>query len=249
MVRSLLWAAVNAGFSLLSCLSVSRGAEFSPKSAVWSAGIHGQSPVQGNWDLYALPNGNETWNLIFDSVNSLLQHWPNTRYRNGEFERTFLLVLGPYRTSLGHNIVPGTIPPGTLLYHGSGDGVVPSIPEWTSVDPEHSILFCTLLGPGGKPYPMPGRPPHRRPPPQNASFDGPRGTECWHFTFVATRPLKVLYFDGSSAANMADGPTDVQDLLIWGRLAPEKVFEDAERLDVLCSWGRQFGIDGFVRYV
>ncbi|KAF5362580.1 hypothetical protein D9757_013316 [Collybiopsis confluens] len=44
------------------------------------------------WDIKILPNVNATGHLVFETVNSLLQHWPNTRYRN----------------------VPGTVSPGTL---------------------------------------------------------------------------------------------------------------------------------------
>ncbi|KAJ7351437.1 hypothetical protein DFH08DRAFT_992919 [Mycena albidolilacea] len=51
------------------------------------------SPSGSLWDdLSAPPDTNWTGHLIFDTVNSLLQHWPNTRYRNG------------------HTIVPGHIP-------------------------------------------------------------------------------------------------------------------------------------------
>jgi len=35
------------------------------------------------WDFDRDPHENTTGNLIFDTVYSLLQHWPNTRYRNG----------------------------------------------------------------------------------------------------------------------------------------------------------------------
>jgi len=37
-----------------------------------------------DWDLTKAPVKNSTNNLIFDTVGSFLQHWPNTRYRNGE---------------------------------------------------------------------------------------------------------------------------------------------------------------------
>lgn len=36
-----------------------------------------------SWDLNAAPNINATGHLVFDTVSSFLQHWPNTRYRNG----------------------------------------------------------------------------------------------------------------------------------------------------------------------
>ncbi|KAJ7669644.1 hypothetical protein B0H17DRAFT_1162226 [Mycena rosella] len=144
--------------------------------------------------------------LIFDTVNSLLQHWPNTRYRNG------------------HNIIPGTVPAGTLLYHGRPDSNIPTVPDWTATDPEHAYPFCGL-------------------PADNATITG-----CWQLTFAVMRPLKVLYFDGSSAANMEEGGTmDAQDLLAWEHVDPMRWAYDRERLEALCAWGSQFGIDGYVR--
>ncbi|KAJ7454351.1 hypothetical protein B0H11DRAFT_2325177 [Mycena galericulata] len=160
-------------------------------------------------DLSVAPDANGTAHLIFDTVNSLLQHWPNTRYRNG------------------HNIVPGTMPVGTLLYHGRGDSHLPSAPDWTALHPEHSFGFC-------------GR-----------NFGGLNGDDaplgCWHLTLVTTRPLKVLYLDGSSAAEMKDGTLDAQDMLLWGKVAPERWQDERERIDGLCAWGRDFGIDRYLR--
>jgi hypothetical protein len=46
----------------------------------------GPSVSAVNWlweDIDAPPDANATGHLIFDTVNSFLQHWPNTRYRNG----------------------------------------------------------------------------------------------------------------------------------------------------------------------
>ncbi|KAG1779228.1 hypothetical protein EV702DRAFT_127389 [Suillus placidus] len=152
------------------------------------------------WRFDECPPENATGNLIFDTVHSLLQHWPNTRYRNG------------------HNIVPGVIPLGTLLYHGTnGSHMIPSGPEWTSTDPEHSMFFARGNGSG------------------------------WHLTLAATRPLKVLYFDGSSAVKLSDGTMDMQDIVVWGEPRPERCFDERDRIDNLCTWGKEFGIDGFVR--
>ncbi|KAJ6571101.1 hypothetical protein B0H19DRAFT_937538 [Mycena capillaripes] len=164
-------------------------------------------PSYSLWaDLDAHPDAHSTGHLIFDTVNSLSQHWPNTRYRNG------------------HNIIPGTVPVGTLLYHGRGDKNLPTVPDWTATDPEHAFQFCSDgLG--------------------NASVTG-----CWQLTLVTTRPLKVLYFDGSSGANMrGDGTLDAQDLLIWGKVDPARWRDDWARLHDLCTWGRKFGLDGYVR--
>ena len=36
------------------------------------------------WNLNKPPNPNNTDHLVFETVHSLLQHWPNTRMRNGK---------------------------------------------------------------------------------------------------------------------------------------------------------------------
>ena len=36
------------------------------------------------WSLDEIPNPNVTDHLVFETVYSLLQHWPNVRMRNGE---------------------------------------------------------------------------------------------------------------------------------------------------------------------
>ncbi|KAJ6535941.1 hypothetical protein DFH09DRAFT_1179204 [Mycena vulgaris] len=157
--------------------------------------------VDNSWDLNVAPNVSATGHLVFDTVSSFLQHWPNTRYRNG------------------HTLVPGTVPVGTLLYHGRGDLNLPTVPDWTATDPEHSYMFC-----------------------RGTSDEG-----CWHLTIVAARPLQVLYFDGSSAAKMRDGPMDTQDVVGWGQVVPDRYFDERNRIIDLCNWGKPLGIDGYVR--
>ncbi|OJA20115.1 hypothetical protein AZE42_04105 [Rhizopogon vesiculosus] len=152
------------------------------------------------WNFDEGPPENATGNLVFDTARSLLQHWPNTRYRNG------------------HNIVPGMIPIGTLLYHGTRLDKIPTEPEWVATDPEHSIWFCR-------------------------GVDG----DNWHLTLAATRPLKVLYFDGNSAAKVPEGTMDVQDIIAWGEPKPDLFRSERERIKDLCTWGKKFGIDGFAR--
>ncbi|KAJ7186772.1 hypothetical protein C8R46DRAFT_1057992 [Mycena filopes] len=71
--------------------------------------------------------------------------------------------------------------------------------------------------------------------------------DCWILTLVTTRPLRVLYFDGSSATKNGDGPIDTQDLLSWGAVLPERVSWDYERLRRLCELGDSLGFDAFVR--
>ena len=61
-----------------------------------------------DWNLDKLPNPNDTDHLVFETVHSLLQHWPNTRMRNGmrsarlfDFNKTHVLlqVITLYRAS------------------------------------------------------------------------------------------------------------------------------------------------------
>lgn len=42
------------------------------------------------WDFDNPPASDLTSHLVFATASSLLQHWPNTRYRNGE---AFIIVL------------------------------------------------------------------------------------------------------------------------------------------------------------
>ncbi|KAE9401274.1 hypothetical protein BT96DRAFT_956582 [Gymnopus androsaceus JB14] len=141
-----------------------------------------------SWDIKVPLNENATGHLVFETVNSFMQHWPNTRYRNG------------------HNVVPGIVPPGTVLYHGRGDSNTPT---------EHSYLFC-------------------------------RGQTCWQLIVTTTRPLSVLYFDGSSAAKMPNGTMDSQDALAYGEIIPENQGRERARIVTLCEWAKGFNVDGFV---
>lgn len=127
--------------------------------------------------LWDPPSPNATDHLIFSSVSSLLHTWHNARYRNG------------------HTIVPGTIPKGTLLHHGTSKKEVPTTPEWTAFDPEFSFMFCHAAR-GAKVAPSYNR----------MDADGSPGG-CWHLTLRTTRPLNILYFDGSAAVKIY-GPLD-----------------------------------------
>jgi hypothetical protein len=56
-----------------------------------------------------------------------------------------------------------------------------------------------------------------------------------------------MYFDGSAAAKMNDGPMESQDVIAWGKPRPDKYFAERERIKALCEWGKPYGLDGFVR--
>ncbi|QRV81964.1 hypothetical protein RhiJN_09979 [Ceratobasidium sp. AG-Ba] len=148
------------------------------------------------WDTP--PSDNQTDNLIFFRLATLLQHWPNTRYPSGQ------------------SVVLGTVPVGTTLYHGRPDSGIPTRPDWLAFDPEHSLIFVF-------------------------------SEKSRLSTFVTTRPLRILYFDGSSAAKMSSGAMDTQDLLAWGKIRNDTMEAEPDRIVDLCKWGQRFGIDGFVR--
>ncbi|KIK58115.1 hypothetical protein GYMLUDRAFT_45667 [Collybiopsis luxurians FD-317 M1] len=190
-----------------------------------------------SWDLSVPPNENATGHLVFETVHSLMQHWPNTRYRNG------------------HSLVPGTVPAGTVLYHGRSDSNTPTKPEWLATDPEHSYMFCR--SPGGGRGRGPGRVSGTA---KEVEREGRRETKlkegqdedkqeegCWMLVITTTQPLSILYFDGSSAAKMRDGAMDSQDILAYGEVLPDKFFSERERIDRLCEWAKGMDVDGFVR--
>jgi len=72
---------------------------------------------------------------------------------------------------------------------------------------------------------------------------------CHLYTYVTTRPLRLAYFDGSSAAKiMHSGVMDTQDIVIWGKVRPDMAGNEPVRIRELCKWGEKFKLDGFVRY-
>jgi len=83
------------------------------------------------------------------------------------------------------------------------------------MEPEHSMVFCR----------------------------GSLETGCWHATFAVTRPMKVLYFDGNSAAKIPEGTMDTQDLVAWSEMKPEWVGNEEQRIQDLCKWGMWYRME------
>ena len=97
-------------------------------------------------------------------------------------------------SSLGHNILPGIILKGPLLYCGSNNEKLPAHPDWVSADPQHTYYFCQDTSPPASLLPQ----------------------GCWHLMLVTNCPLKIVYFDSSSTVKIPYSSLDAQDLLIWG---------------------------------
>ena len=72
--------------------------------------------------------------------------------------------------------------------------------------------------------------------------------KCYHYTYVTNRTLRLAYFDGSSAAKVIhSGVMDTQDIVMWGKVRPDMVWNELVHIRELCKWGKQFKLDGFVR--
>jgi hypothetical protein len=88
--------------------------------------------------------------------------------------------------------------------------------EWLAFDPEFSFVYT------------------------NGVEDG------FLYTYVSTRQLNLVYFDGASA-NKVDGTADSQDILFLGKLREPLDEHDPPRIHEGCDWGKEYDIDGFVR--
>ena len=76
-----------------------------------------------------------------------------------------------------------------------------------------------------------------------------RGIDGHVLTFATTRPLHLVYLDGSSAAKVADGGYDTQEVVMYREVRDDGRLGWGEdvRIKNLCEWGVPRGIDGFVR--
>ncbi|KAJ3730595.1 hypothetical protein C8R42DRAFT_12225 [Lentinula raphanica] len=128
--------------------------------------------------------------------------------------------------SNGHTIVPGILEPYTLLYHARKDTAnPPPSPEWLAFDPEMSYAVMATKIPG----------------------------PTYMYTYRTTRPAKILYFNGMSAA-WGEGWLDTQYTVITGmgktngsRNNDVSLWDDYGRAKGLCEWGQHRGFEGIVR--
>ncbi|KAH8906259.1 hypothetical protein BR93DRAFT_945692 [Coniochaeta sp. PMI_546] len=120
----------------------------------------------------------------------------------------------------GHTLAAVTVPPYTHLYHGRLDSDPPPSPEWLAFDREMSY---GIMG----------------------------STRNSHLlTYQTTRPVKLVYFDGESAALMGLGQLDSQMLLAFGNVTGPPPPEEGGR----GLWGEYerakglgWGFEGVVR--
>lgn len=144
----------------------------------------------------------------------------------------------------GHGLAAATIPAYTLLYHGlradtsdpDPDALAPPSPEWLALDLE---MAYGIMG---------------------------STRRSWLLTYQTTRPARVLYVDGESAALMGLGQLDSQMLLLYGNVSGPShdgdkgghgfggLTDEYDRARGMCDWlerqglrGRGWGYEGIVR--
>ncbi|KAI1338250.1 hypothetical protein F5Y15DRAFT_136527 [Xylariaceae sp. FL0016] len=174
-------------------------------------------------------------------------------------------AMREFGSALQHNgmsLFPANIAEGVRLYHGTSSTRVPEGLEWLAFEIEHAQNFARP--PRGPPPPTEadgeeawrpllhdhanpghfiralrhaGKPSHDEP-------DEPR--HGYLHIYESTRPLRVLYIDGTAAGKTNMGTLDTQDYLLTGK--PDRTgFGDWERAQDLCELAETWDIDGFIR--
>ncbi len=141
-----------------------------------------------------------------------------------------------------------TVPEGTLLYHGDAYAKVPDIPEWLAFEVEHGEFFARKpifarrtsdnVQPVGSQDALI---------PENSG--PPKFEPGYLHMYQANRPLRLLYFDGMSAATASYlGPTDMQEYMFlnqtWNFDSDGGILAYGA---ALCKKGAEWGVEGFVR--
>ncbi|KAJ8125066.1 hypothetical protein O1611_g8575 [Lasiodiplodia mahajangana] len=121
----------------------------------------------------------------------------------------------------GHSAVAGTIAPYTQLFHGRHGPGLPDKLQFFAFDAEMSL-----------------------------GIFGAAGSSVLH-TLTTTRPLRVVYFDGQSAALTEAGTLDSQMAILNGEVPPiptyNHVYDENQRALDLCALVGDLRIDGVVR--
>lgn len=145
---------------------------------------------------------------------------------------------------VGVSFIPAYIPPNTLMYHSTSQPEIPETYEWIAMDWEFSYSFAGFQR--GKKLHF--RPPHKKPHASKlpGKFGKPRG-DSYLYTFRNTKPLdKIIYLEGASAAKTATGEMD-QQLVLSGQDSFDGIVDEYTAADVICKWGKDFGLQGYIR--
>ena len=161
----------------------------------------------------------------------------------------------------GFTIFRAIVPQGTKFYHGRSNADLPASPEWLAFEMEQGSFFA---GKGHGRYNR-TRPGHhsidllealerRRKSFVQQDIDASdtsfRSSGYIH-TFETTRPLRLMYFNGMSAAPSPHGTQDMQNIMTSQSLQWDG--DEFRHPDImaekLCSWqaAQKFNLDGFMR--
>ena len=168
--------------------------------------------------------------IIFNTVHSATRQWGSSVHHNGV------------------SVFPVTVPEGTLLYHGNAYAEVPKVPEWLAFEIEHSenfarkMIFSSRSSSGVQAVNEP-----------DALFPESRGPYKFDpgylHVYQANRPLRLLYFDGMSAATASHlGTSDMQEYMFLDRTWNHDYGDIMLYAAALCKKGAEWGgVEGFVR--
>ncbi|ODV71557.1 uncharacterized protein CYBJADRAFT_169194 [Cyberlindnera jadinii NRRL Y-1542] len=198
----------------------------------------------------------DPYNKLFPKSHETFEITPVTRENASAIFNT---VQGALRNKnaqiepIGVSFIPAYIPEGTLLYHGNGDGQIPEGPEWIAMDHEFSQNFIAdragpHIGHGHRSSTRAAEKGRGHP----GRFHGPpRDSEDKHtslLTFRVKKPLsRMILLDGSSAAKTETGEMDQQYILAGIENVSSPFVGERESSVKICEWGKQFGLDGYIR--
>lgn len=174
-----------------------------------------ESSAKMTWD--AALGQDATGNLIFQSLASLLQLAPNSRYPNGMQLYHGAVLSQLTRASSGHSIVRATIPTGTLLYHGRPWKLAPTR-EWLAFDPEHAMMFAA----------------------------SENGTLFTYMTTQELNVIYFDGASANKFNGVVD-TQDILLWGEVNHVPHDGAMGELDRMDAGCAWGQQYGVDGLLR--
>ncbi|VBB81061.1 Putative protein of unknown function [Podospora comata] len=174
---------------------------------------------------------------IFNAIHSAMRQWGSSLNHNGL--STFV----------------ATVPAGVTLYHGTWRSTPPPGPEWLAFEIEHAELFAhprwkfppRELNTAGSPMPLQRQ--------RGIFFQGENDYEVredgedekgYLQIYKTTQPVRLLYLDGTSAANTEMGTLDLQDFVIRGDRNAE-AWDEFGRAKSLCDIVTSWGLQGVIR--
>lgn len=192
---------------------------------------------------------------LFNELQSAARQWGSSVHMNG------------------FSIYPAVVSPGTVFYHGRPDNDLPKSPEWLAFEMEQAAFFARRnfgmperpsrdnndsilweLEPEAGNFQIPEHPRLRVQVDASLDLTRPRSEEGYIHTFRTTRELRLLYFNGMSAAVSGNGTQDLQDIMIDRPIYQNASFDRRGRSPSstarkLCQWQAEarYNLDGFLR--